>query len=97
MVDELLGHSDKQAKHDYLYWEFYEQGGKRAARFGQWKAVQLNLNHQEDPPIAIYNLNEDIGEETDLSGEMPEQVELARQIFGDAHIPSPLWKFGKKN
>ena len=29
-VPTLTGRSEKQAKHKYLYWEFYEQGGKQA-------------------------------------------------------------------
>ncbi|MGB1925889.1 MAG: arylsulfatase [Rubripirellula sp.] len=96
MVHELLGNTKAQKKHDYLYWEFYEQGGKRAARFGSWKAVQLNLNKQDDPPIEIYHLGSDRGEETNVAANHAEQVEIARQIFDDAHTPSPLWVFGKK-
>ncbi len=34
----LLGKDDQQKKHDYLYWEFYEQGSKQALRAGKWKA-----------------------------------------------------------
>ena len=96
LVNELMGQSAQQPQHDYLYWEFYEQGGKRAARFGDWKAVQRNLNNQKDPPIEIYNLRTDIGEETDVASEHQDQVELARQIFDDAHTPSPFWVFGKR-
>ena len=32
MVPTLLGQPEQQRPHDYLYWEFYEQGGKRAVR-----------------------------------------------------------------
>ena len=96
MVNELLGESAKQTKHDYLYWEFYEQGGKRAARFGPWKAVQLNLNKQSDPPIEIYHLGNDEGEEDNVASTHKDQVDLARQIFENAHTPSPLWVFGKR-
>ena len=96
MLQELIGNSESQKKHDYLYWEFYEQGGKRAARFGDWKAVQRNLNHQEDPAIELFHLPTDLGEEQDVSNKHPEQVKLARQIFSDAHKPSPFWAFGKQ-
>lgn len=96
MVPELMGNSADQPKHDYLYWEFYEQGGKRAARFGQWKAVQLGLNKQSDPPIEIYDLSTDLGEENNIAADHPEIVDRAREIFEDAHVPSDLWEFAKK-
>lgn len=32
-----------QQKHDYLYWEFFERGGKRAIRMGDWKIVQTSM------------------------------------------------------
>jgi len=43
MAPTLLGKSAEQKPHQYLYWEFYERGGKRAARMGKWKAIQLRL------------------------------------------------------
>lgn len=96
ILPELLGKSDQQTQHEYLYWEFYEKGGKRAARWGDWKAVQLNVNKSLDAPIEIYHLPSDIGEETDVAAKHPEKVAEAKTIFADAHTPSPFWEFGKK-
>ena len=95
IVPELMGNSDAQPQHNYLYWEFYERGGKRAARFGDWKAVQLNVNKNLDAPIELYHLPSDIGEEKNLAAEQPEQVDRAKAIFAEAHTPSQFWKFGK--
>ena len=95
LVPELLGKGD-QRQHDYLYWEFYERGGKKAARWGDWKALQLNISKDPDSPIAIYNLKQDLKEEHDLSGEHPELVEKAKEIFTEAHVPSPNWSFTAK-
>ncbi len=95
MVNELMGRTAQQTKHRYLYWEFYEQGGKRAARFGNWKAVQTNLNKQTNPPVELYDLKTDIGEQNNIAKDHLDQVELARQIFEEAHEPSPFWTFGK--
>jgi len=93
IVPTLLSNGDQKG-HDYLYWEFYEQGGKRAARFdGHWKAVQRNLNKEADPPIEIYSLGCDQGETTDIAAQNPHKVERARQIFKDAHTPSKIWQF----
>jgi arylsulfatase A-like enzyme len=87
----LLGKSEEQRPHDYLYWEFYEQGGKRAARFGKWKALQRNLKRNLDSPIQLFNLDTDIGEKKNLAEKHPELVKKAREIFAEAHTPSTRW------
>ena len=87
----LLEKSEEQKQHEYLYWEFYEQGGKRAARFGKWKAIQRNLKKNLDSPILLFNLDVDIGEKKNLAGKKPELVERARNIFAEAHTPSKRW------
>ena len=96
LVPELTGQSDKQRQHEYLYWEFYEQGGKRAARFGDWKAVQLNVNKDRNAPIELYFLPEDIGETNNVADDHPEVVARAIKIFADAHTPSEFWSFGPR-
>ncbi|MEO0446885.1 MAG: arylsulfatase [Verrucomicrobiota bacterium] len=88
----LTGEGD-QAQHDYLYWEFYERGGRRAARWGQWKAVQYNMGGDPNAPIEIYDLEADIGETSDLASTYPERVAQAQEIFSKAHTPSPNWIF----
>jgi arylsulfatase A-like enzyme len=95
LVPTLTGNTQTQTQHEYLYWEFYEQGGKRAARFGDWKAVQLNVHKAPDGPIRLYNLASDLGEEHDVSATHRKQVAKAIRIFDDAHTPSELWRFGK--
>lgn len=96
MVPLLTGEG-KQAEHDYLYWEFYEGGGKKAARWGDWKAVQLNVGRDTDGPIAIYDLAKDIHEDSDLALTRPDLVERAKEIFAEAHEPSPNWSFAPAN
>lgn len=95
MVNTLLGKSEQQ-QHEYLYWEFYERGGKRAVRFGDWKAVQLNLNKQKDPPVQLFHLPSDLGEQQDVADRHPEEVAQAKDYFRAAHTPSPFWAFGKR-
>ena len=72
LVPTLTGRGD-QEQHDYLYWEFHEQGGKRAIREGNWKAVQLNMNRTPGA-VELYDLGSDVGEEHDVAGEHPEVV-----------------------
>jgi arylsulfatase A-like enzyme len=97
IVPELTGHSDRQPKHDYLYWEFYEQGGKRAVRVDDWKAIQLNVHKNPNGPIEIYDLSSDIGERNNIATSHPERVDQAKLIFSQAHQPSAHWTFGKAN
>lgn len=92
-VPTLKGETDKQKKHDFLYWEFYEQGSKQAVRFGDWKAIRKPMFTGE---IEIYNLAEDIGEENNLAETMPEKVKEAEALLKAGHEPSPLWSVKKK-
>jgi arylsulfatase A-like enzyme len=93
MLPTLLGKPDQQPQHAYLYWEFFEQGGKRAVRMGPWKAIQLNLHQDADAPVRLYNLDADLAEQQDVAAEHPEIVARARQIFATAHEPSEFWQF----
>ncbi len=93
IVPTLKGDSKNQPKHDYLYWEFYERGGKRAVRFGDWKAVQLNLNKDLNSKIQLYHLPSDIAEANDVADQHPELITKAKAFFKEAHVPSPFWKF----
>ena len=88
----LLG--KEQEKHEHLYWEFYEGGGKRAVRIGKWKAVQNQVNRKgKDAPIEIYDLESDRAETSDLAAHNSELIARIQKIFERSHTPSPLWKF----
>ena len=87
MVNELTG-SANQATHEYLYWEFYEQGSRQAIRKGDWKAVRQPMF---DGPIELYNLASDPGETLDVATEHAEIVEELDQFMAKAHIPNPQW------
>lgn len=92
LVPTLTGEGEQEA-HDYLYWEFYERGGKKAARWDDWKALQTGISKDPDAPIQIYDLSKDIREENDLAADRPDLVKRAREIFAEAHVPSPNWSF----
>jgi arylsulfatase A-like enzyme len=91
----LLGQSDKQKTHDYLYWEFYEQGSRQAVRFGDWKAIREPMLKGK---VALYDLSKDIGETNDLAKKHPDLVKKAVGFMEEAHRPDPKWKIrgGKK-
>lgn len=74
ILPTLLGKPEKQKKHEYLYWKFPGQGGKKAVRMGDWKAVRLNVKENPDGTIELYNLKSDIGEKHNLADKHPEIV-----------------------
>lgn len=90
MVPVLLGKDDPEV-HDFLYWEFHAQGGKQAIRKGNWKAVRLNVKADRNSPIELYNLEEDIFEQSDVSDQYPEIIKDMERIFRKAHVQSELF------
>lgn len=86
--------SGEQRNHEFLYWEFYEQRGRRAVRFGDWKAIQQPLSDvSQRDHVELYRLSRDPGEQNNLADQHPELVEHSLQMFKAAHTPSPRWRF----
>lgn len=74
-----------------LYWEFHAMGGKQALRYGKWKLVVLNVD--KEPVYELYDLSKDLGEEHNLAGEMPQEVERLKAILEREHRPSQEFPF----
>jgi len=88
MLPTLLGREQQQKQHEYLYWEFYERGSAQGVRWGDWKAVRKPMI---TGPIELYDLQNDLGETSDVSAEHPDVVAKIGQITQAEHVPSPLW------
>jgi arylsulfatase A len=89
MVPALMG--KRQADHDYLYWEFHEQGGKQAVRLGPWKGVRLNISTLPDGPIELYNLDKDPSETKNVAADNPGIISKLERILKLAHVADPNW------
>jgi arylsulfatase A-like enzyme len=90
LVPTLLGRGT-QAKHEYLYWEFYEGGFSQAVLLeGRWKGIRL-----ESPaaPIRLYDLASDPGEVVDVAASQPKLVQRITAIMRDAHVDNDYWKW----
>ena len=87
MVPTLFGQSDSQKKHEYLYWEFYEKGGRIAVRLGDYKGVRMNVLKNPDAPIELYKVTDDLEEQRDLAADHPVLVERIEGIMEEAHTP----------
>lgn len=81
----LLGEDDRQAHHDFLYWEFHETD-QMAVRQGDWK---LYVDHGQ---CHLYNLADDIHEDNDLSADHPAVVDGLKAILLSEHRESPIFK-----
>ena len=95
IVPTLLNR-DTQQTHEYLYWEFHEQGGKQAVRKGSWKGVRLQVNQQPEASLEIYDLSIDPGETHDIAIDHPDVQETLRGIMESAHQPHPDKPFGRE-
>lgn len=84
----LLGQSDKQATHEYLYWEFTKDAKQsifsQAVRMNKWKAYR-----EKSKALELYNLDDDPFETTDLADSRPEMVSNMEAIMKNAHSPLP--------
>lgn len=90
-LPELLG--KKQKQHEYLYWEFHEQGGKAAVRMGNWKAVKLNIDKPDKTVTELYDLSKDLGETNNVADANPEIVKKMEELMKQAHKPSEVFPF----
>ena len=88
----LLG-ADEQAKREFLYWEFFEQGGRQGVRMGKWKGVRQNVQKNQDAPIELYDITADPGETNDVASDHPEVIAKIKSIMSSAHTTSPIEKF----
>jgi arylsulfatase A-like enzyme len=92
-LPELLGR--EQAKHDMLYWEFHEQGGKQAILKDEWKAVRLHVGKDPRAAIELYNLEKDPEEENNVAEAHPDLVEEFSRMMAESRIPSEKFNFGR--
>ncbi len=90
-LPELLG--EKQKIHDFLYWEFHEQNGKQAVRFGKWKGIRLNMHANPDASIELYDLSIDVGEQNNIESDHPEVVKKISEIMENEHTYSKVFSF----
>jgi len=86
----LRGDEENQNKHEYLYWEFYEMGGRQAVLKGEWKGIVNNIRRGGPVTLELYNILSDPSETNDISADHPEIVEEIKEIMKKAHTPLPV-------
>ena len=88
----LLGKKN-QKEHEYLYWEFHEQGGKMGLRMDNWKAVKRNIDKAPQGATELFDLSTDVGETNNLASSNPEIVTRMEELMKEAHTPSKDFPF----
>ena len=83
----LLGKT--QPQHKYIYFEFYEQGGRQSVRFGNWKAIREPMMTGK---IQLYDLAKDIGEANNIAAAHADVVKQAAAYMDEAHVDDPMWQ-----
>ena len=92
LVPTLLGRPG-QRKHEFLYWEFYEQGVSQAVLLdGRWKAMRLRT---PTAPIELYDLASDLAEKPDVAAQHPDLVARAAGLFTSARRDNEHWKIAR--
>ena len=96
----LLKGQKMNGHHDYLYWEFYFGGNKtftQALRVGPWKLIRHKTEGREEPRMELYNLEQDIAEQSNVSASYPELVHrFTRQMEQISEAPvEPIFKYWK--
>lgn len=73
LVPLLTGQTDKVSRGEPLFWE---RGGNKAVRDGDWKLVALNEGKYE-----LYNIAKDRAENNDLAAQYPDIVQKLKQQY----------------
>ena len=86
----------KQSRiHDFLYFEYPENGGQVAIRMGDWKAVKRNLKKLPNSPWELYDLKKDPQEKNDVSALYPAVIDHMNSLLKSEHQHSHIrdWEF----
>ena len=88
-----LSGTGSQPKHDMLYYEFHEKGGKRAIVKDGWKLVELNSKNPKKAYYELYNLDNDIKEKHNLISENMRLARKLKRIMDNERTTNEKWDF----
>jgi arylsulfatase A-like enzyme len=83
LLPVLLGETQKQKEHKFLYWEFKAE---QAVRMDNWYGYKNKKGILE-----IYDLVENPEQDHDLSSDYPEVARRIDEIMQSEHTPSDVW------
>ena len=86
MLPTLLGQAQTN-QHEFLYWEFHEQGSKQAVRVEDWKAIRPGPGEA----LELYHLQTDLAETNNVASAHPEVIARVESYLKTARTPSARW------
>lgn len=91
----LTGKYDQQKKHEFLYFEYPENGGQIAIRWSNYKGIKINLKKDPTARWQLYDLSTDRGERKDIASSHPDIIATLDRILKEQHRCSHLreWEF----
>ena len=90
LVPTLLNNA-KQNQHEYFYWEFHENDGRQAVRWGKWKGVRLAVNKNADSQTELYDLEKDPQELNNIAVQNSAIVKQIENFIKKAHHSNKDW------
>ena len=85
ILPTLLG--QRQAEHEFLYWEFFERKFQQAVRHGPYKGIR----RKQGDPIELYNVLDDPDESDNIAIDNPDVVERIEAYLMNARTESAHW------
>lgn len=95
LLPSLLGKKAAQKKHEWLYFEYPENGGQIAIRMGQWKAIKTDVRLHPEKPWQLFDLSKDSSETMDLASQYPALIKTMNEIVEKEHQQAHIqeWEF----
>ncbi|MFI3303238.1 MAG: arylsulfatase [Rikenellaceae bacterium] len=90
ILPTFLGQEQKEF-HESLYWEFHEQGGKKAVRKGDWKLIELQVKSPKKSYYELYNIATDPSEKNNVASSNPKIVEELAEIMTNSRVKSDIF------
>lgn len=86
ILPEILGNTEEQQQHEFLYWEYRAQ---TAVRMGDWKAIQPRKNAAWE----LYDLSKDLSERNNVAEQHPNILKKLKEFAAASHQPVRAGKY----
>jgi arylsulfatase A-like enzyme len=95
-LPELLNNGKAQKKHDYIYYEFFEQGGKQSIlRADGWKLIRLQVSNPKKMSEELYNIQSDPAEWVNVIQQYPDIADALKKEMDTQRTENAYFKFTK--
>lgn len=97
-LPELINNGKNQKQHEFIYYEFFEQGGKQSIlRKDGWKLIRLQVSNSKKTYEELYNIYNDPSEIANVIGQQPKIAAQLRKALESKHSKNLNFDFNSKN